>query len=117
MHSERLCTSPAGITARKALGAPRRPCRFCKGSHWDIDCKDLSSQKPRPGGIPLSSPQKTSARAALFTQGPLPSGDSDQEEVDYQYLWEQDHRMDGLVSGGQSDFEPPLFPVESTTPM
>ena len=71
-HSDRLCPSPAGIAVRKSLTPPRRPCRYCQGTHWDVDCKDMFSQKPRPGGIPLPSPQKTSARVALFTQGPPP---------------------------------------------
>ena len=109
-HWDRLCPSPTGIAARKDLPPTHRPCRFCQDNHWDIDCKDLASQRPRPGDITQPAPRETSARVALFAQGALSGGDPVQEEVDYQYLWEQDHCMDDL--GGQWEPEPPnsLYP-------
>ena len=104
VHWGKFCTSEAAISSRQSK-PPSRPCSFCTGNHWDIDCKDLAAKKPRPAGLqpsrskPLTGsntePRGGSVKAALLSPGSFTEETADEQD---QYLRDQDHRFDHLMS-------------------
>ena len=105
--------SPASpLRTPLSIRQPRRPCRVCEGAHWDVDCPNVSAKKPRPGVSPAptntssrqlipynnnnnrSSDPTTQLKLASFAYNSGEEAEYRPEPIDYQYLYESDHRND-----------------------